>query len=84
MKRYILIFLFSLSSFSFFAQSTMSDSQIIEFVLKENAKGTSQAQIVTKLMQRGVNINQIRRVKKHIREDETRQFFSWFYFPNRE
>lgn len=63
MKRYILIFLFSLSSFSLFAQSTMSDSQIIEFVLKENAKGTSQAQIVTKLMQRGVNINQIRRVK---------------------
>ena len=45
------------------AQSSMSDEQVLEFVMKENAAGTSQAQIVTKLMQRGVNIQQIRRIK---------------------
>jgi len=35
----------------------------MEFVVKEHEAGTSQAQIVTKLMQRGVTIDQIRRVK---------------------
>ena len=46
------------------AQSSgMTDEQVIQFVLKENESGTSQAQIVTKLMQRGVNIQQIRRVR---------------------
>lgn len=45
------------------AQSSMTDEQILQFVMKENAAGTSQAQIVTKLMQKGVNIEQIRRVK---------------------
>ena len=45
------------------AQSSMSDEQVLEFVMKENAAGISQGQIVTKLMQRGVNIQQIRRIK---------------------
>ena len=45
------------------AQSSMTDSQVMEFVVKEQGKGTSQAQIVTKLMQNGVNISQIRRVR---------------------
>lgn len=45
------------------AQSSMTDEQILKFVMKENAEGTSQAQIVTKLMQKGVSIEQIRRVK---------------------
>lgn len=46
------------------AQSSMTDSQVIDFVMKEQKAGTSQAQIVTKLMQRGVDISQIRRIKK--------------------
>lgn len=46
------------------AQSSMTDSQVVSFVLKEQKAGTSQAQIVTKLMQRGVDIQQIRRIKK--------------------
>lgn len=45
------------------AQSSMTDTQIMEFVVKEHESGTSQAQIVTKLMQRGVGIDQIRRVR---------------------
>lgn len=45
------------------AQSSMTDIQVMEFVVKEHEAGTSQAQIVTKLMQRGVSIDQIRRVK---------------------
>lgn len=45
------------------AQS-MSDSQIIKFVTEEQSKGSTQAQIVTKLMQKGVTIDQIRRLKE--------------------
>ena len=36
----------------------------MEFVQKEHKRGTSQAQIVTKLMQSGVDISQIRRVRE--------------------
>ena len=46
------------------AQSTMTDEQVMQFVVKENQSGTSQAQIVTKLMQNGVDIDQIRRVRQ--------------------
>ena len=41
----------------------MTDDQVMQFVLKEHTAGTSQAQIVTKLMQKGVDISQIRRIK---------------------
>ncbi len=42
----------------------MSDSQVIAFVAREQRAGTSQSQIVTKLMQRGVKIDQIRRIRQ--------------------
>ena len=46
------------------AQSSMTDDQVMKFIVKEHNAGTPQSQIVTKLMQNGVNIEQIRRVKK--------------------
>ena len=65
MKRsLLLVLLMTLCSLGLRAQSSMTDSQVMQFVLKEHEAGTSQAQIVTKLMQRGVDIQQIRRVKK--------------------
>lgn len=64
MKKHIILFLFALLLPCYAtAQSSMTDEQILKFVMKENAEGTSQAQIVTKLMQKGVTIEQIRRVK---------------------
>ena len=64
MKRYIFVLLLAVISFSTVsAQSSMTDDQVMQFVLKEHTAGTSQAQIVTKLMQKGVDINQIRRIK---------------------
>lgn len=41
----------------------MSDQQVMTFIAAEAKAGTSQAQIVTKLMQRGVKIDQIRRLR---------------------
>ena len=49
---------------SIMAQSSMTDDQVMKFIVKEHNAGTPQSQIVTKLMQNGVNIEQIRRVKK--------------------
>ena len=44
------------------AQS-MSDSQILDLIKRETSAGSSRSQIVTKLVQRGVKIDQIRRVR---------------------
>ena len=63
MKRYFLLLFVMLSTLSIYAQSGMTDTQVMEFIVKEHNKGTSQTQIVTKLMQNGVDISQIRRVR---------------------
>lgn len=46
------------------AQSSMTDNQVAEYVIEQNAKGVSRQHIVTQLMQRGVTIEQIRRIQK--------------------
>ena len=63
------LFLASLSIFLLFFSLTlsaqsMSDDQVMKFVIKEHNAGTSQAQIVSKLVAKGVDINQIRRIRK--------------------
>ena len=64
MKRNILsILLLIMCPLLATAQSSMTDDQLMQFVIKEHNAGSSQQQIVTKLMQRGVDIQQIRRVK---------------------
>ena len=42
----------------------MSDSQVMDFVRREVQAGTSQSQIAVKLMQRGVDMKQIQRVRQ--------------------
>lgn len=64
MKKYILVLFLSFFTLGIYAQSTMTDNQVMEFILKEHSRGTSQSQIVTKLMQSGVDISQIRRVRR--------------------
>lgn len=64
MKRIFLVTLLSLLAITYImAQSNMTDDQVIQYIIKEHSAGTSQAQIVTKLMQKGVDISQIRRVR---------------------
>lgn len=63
-KHIILVLALVLSSGPLFAQSShMTDDQVMSFVVKEHERGTSNSQIVTKLMQQGVDISQIRRVR---------------------
>ena len=46
------------------AQSSMTDNQVMDYVIEQNAAGVSRQKIVTQLMQRGVTIDQIRRIQK--------------------
>lgn len=62
MKKYILVVLMAIVAIGGYSQ-TMTDNQVMEMIMQEHQRGSSQAQIVTKLMQSGVNINQIRRVR---------------------
>lgn len=63
-KNIILLFVMMLIPMGIMAQSSMTDDQVFKYVIKEHENGTSQSQIVTQLMQRGVDITQIRRVRK--------------------
>ena len=51
------------------AQS-MTDDQLIKYVLQEKEKGTSQEKIVANLTRRGVTIDQLRRVKKKVEAEQ--------------
>lgn len=62
MKKYLVFPLMLL--WCAIASAQMSDQQIMKLLQQEAAAGTSQAQIVTKLMQRGVKIEQIRRLRQ--------------------
>ena len=62
MKKFLLATVLCLvTTLSINAQ--MSDQQVIDFIAKEQKAGTNQSQIVTKLMQKGVKIEQIRRLR---------------------
>lgn len=65
MKKYLfLLGMMLLTCTSMTAQSSMTDNQIMDYVIEQNAKGVSRQQIVTQLMQRGVTIDQLRRIQK--------------------
>lgn len=67
MKRVILYFFISLISGNLlFAQ--MSDSQVIEYVKTEAAKGTSQQMIATELLKRGATQDQLLRIKSQVNQ----------------
>ena len=63
MKKVFFAVLLSLTCLSTVWAQGMSDDQVMQFIASETKAGTSQSQIVTKLMQRGVKIDQIRRLR---------------------
>lgn len=60
-KKYLLLLTTLLLTAMAYAQ--MSDDQVLQFIAAETKAGTSQSQIVTKLMQRGVTVEQARRLR---------------------
>ena len=63
MKRFLLAATLCVSAV-LGVSAQMSDQQVSEFIAKEIQAGTSQGQIVTRLLQKGVRIEQIRRLRK--------------------
>lgn len=63
MKKILLAFLY-LTMFSALVMAQgMTDQQILQFIARETKAGTGEAQIVTKLVQRGVRMDQIQRLR---------------------
>lgn len=58
-----LTLIFGLLLFCAVTYGQMSDDQVLQFIAAETKAGTSQSQIVTKLMQRGVTVEQARRLR---------------------
>lgn len=70
MKKFILTALFCITGITItWAQSSMTDDQVLQFIIREHSAGTSQGQIVTKLMQKGVDISQIHRIRKKYQKE---------------
>lgn len=63
MRKFLFSMMLTMLSMGAFSQG-MTDQQVIDFIARETQAGTSQSQIVTKLMQRGVQIEQIRRLRR--------------------
>lgn len=55
------------------AQTLMTDSQITDYIIKENANGTPRSQIVTKLMERGVTVDRIRKIQKNYKKQQKKE-----------
>ena len=62
MRKYALFLLMLLTCT--IVQAQMSDSQVLQFIARETKAGSSQSQIGTQLIQRGVKIDQIRRLRQ--------------------
>ena len=74
LKRFVLSLFVAFSPLYLMAQS-MTDNQVINFIQKETSKGTSQAQIVQKLLRQGVTTAQLQRIRKKYnkQQEEMRQ-----------
>ncbi|MBQ9649465.1 MAG: SLBB domain-containing protein [Prevotella sp.] len=65
MNKFVLTMLLLLSAVLSHAQG-MSDAQVMRYIQREAKAGTSQSQIAVKLMQRGVDMKQLQRVRQQV------------------
>ena len=65
MNKYVLTLLLWVCASLTYGQS-MSDAQVMKYIQREMKAGTSQQQIAIKLMQRGVDMKQLQRVRQQV------------------
>ena len=70
MKRYLFSLWMLLAMASTAMAQSMTDQQVMEFYIEQRQQGVSQQQIVTKLMQRGVNVQQLQRIRKKYEQQQ--------------
>lgn len=52
------------------AQTSMTDDEITEYVIRENAKGTDRAKIVTTLVEKGVTVDRIQKIRRKMEKQK--------------
>ena len=67
MAKRIILLLSCVFCFQFVVAQSMTDEQIMQYVLQEQEKGTDQQIIATKLLQKGVTFERLNRIKKKAR-----------------
>lgn len=65
LKTLVLALIMAVAVIPVAAQSSMTDSQIIEYITKETAKGTDRAKIVTNLIEKGVSVDRIQKIRRN-------------------
>ena len=71
MKKVLLVFiLLSVVVMPRLAAQSMTDDQLVKYVLQEKEKGTEQSVIIRNLFQRGVTTDQLRRVRKKVEAEQ--------------
>ena len=69
MKKYAIFILLLIFPFCLNAQSSMTDQQVFEYVVKQYDKGASQTEIVSELFKKGVDMKQLQRVRTKYAKD---------------
>lgn len=73
--KHLKLFLICISWLAFatstFAQSSMTDDEITEYVIRENAKGTDRAKIVTNLVEKGVTVDRIQKIRRKMEKQKS-------------
>jgi len=77
MRKYLVMLCLSvLTGTQLLAQETMTDEQVKTYIQRELKAGTARSRIVTSLMQKGVKVEQIRRVRDNYAQERLDQQMS--------
>lgn len=72
-KLILISLLLMLAALPMAAQSNMTDSQIIEYITQETAKGTERSKIVTSLLEKGVTIDRIQKIRRNYEKQKKKE-----------
>lgn len=70
MKKFFLTLFFSFVAISLYAQSSMTDKQVMDYVIKQHEKGESQTEIAQELLKKGVDISQLQRIRRKYQDTQ--------------
>lgn len=69
-RFFLLLVIAFVAALNVMAQSSMTDEQIMKFIKDQTEQGASRSEIVTALMERGVTVEQIRRIRTNYEKEQ--------------
>lgn len=73
LRLLLISLLLALSVLPAAAQSNMTDAQIIEYIQQETAKGVERSKIVTSLMEKGVTVDRIQKIRRNYEKQKKKE-----------